>query len=402
MFIPDTTGEMVLAALFWSGSLTIYLAPLVMLGIRPESKWARLSALCLIILSLATLGCAAFVLDDALLAPHSVRFCVQLIFLAAIITVPVSIRYHSKAGLVLTLAFCVALVTLQLGDFLKTKAYKEFYAQIQPGMNEPQVQAAVQRGYTDGKLPRPAYCKLSNSSSESDLILQDSTGSISAARIDITFSNGQVVKKEYSDADAGMLDNTSMLKSSFQLVLGGLPLVIFLAPLVMLLARPDRRWTFPLAVCLILPSFIVLGVVAVALDFFMTAPFSLLFSAMFIALACAVALPISLRLHSKTGFVLILVFSATMVLFGLSDSNEKSFKRAYANIRPGLTQSEVQAVMQREFASSRYLKPEFRPPAVGDDRAEFLLSESPGRDYDAFIFVTFKNGLVTDKEYSPD
>jgi hypothetical protein len=180
-------------------------------------------------------------------------------------------------------------------------------------------------------------------------------------------------------------------------------LAIYLGPLLVLGCRPPEKGDRILSGFLLLFSLVPLVFAAWIADFFLVTPYSIIYCAIFIILSLAVAVPVSRHLHSRVLLLPALLFCAAVVVYDFGAfTNVKCFRRFYAQIQPGMTRPEIEAALQHAFAGTGFLRPEVRDPADGPDEVEFLLCESPGRDYDAFIKATFQKGRVTEKRYDRD
>jgi hypothetical protein len=74
----------------------------------------------------------------------------------------------------------------------------------------------------------------------------------------------------------------------------------------------------------------------------------------------------------------------------------RPFRRAYSQIRPGMTMEQVKAVMHQQFRGNRPLG------RFGDWGAHYTLDPDDGRFNSEFIVIQMINGKVTSAYYSPD
>jgi hypothetical protein len=74
----------------------------------------------------------------------------------------------------------------------------------------------------------------------------------------------------------------------------------------------------------------------------------------------------------------------------------RPFRRAYSQIRPGMTMEQVEAIMQRRFRGKR-------PVGRFDDRgAQYTLDPDDGRFNSEIIVIEMADGKVASAYYLPD
>jgi hypothetical protein len=180
-------------------------------------------------------------------------------------------------------------------------------------------------------------------------------------------------------------------------------LLIFSLPLYFVKLPSKRWWAKLLAGMSTILSFVAVGLLALIVDMSLPVPHSLVFCAVFITLAAAANLPLALRFRSKTCFALLAIFSIMVVAGNLGDfTREKSFKRFYASIQPGMSKQEVQTAMQKEFSASHFPPPEYSEGTTpGTADMQYTLTDTPGEfgPWSALLMVKLADGKVAAKSY---
>jgi hypothetical protein len=173
--------------------LPLLLLPIFLLRLPTGRSWTKFVAGLAVLTSLGAFLLVAFLIDVYfVLAPHSLIFCAVVIATAIAVNFPLLRRFPSKAGATFLAAFCVAMIVLNFAHS-DIKAFKQFYSQIQNGMTEQEVAAAMQKEFS----ARPITVHDVRSGRDAYLFSMVTNQSFYNAFVFLDFKEGQVVGKAY-------------------------------------------------------------------------------------------------------------------------------------------------------------------------------------------------------------
>ena len=159
-----------------------------------------------------------------------------------------------------------------------------------------------------------------------------------------------------------------------------------------------RRFLAFLASCTLLPA----AWFAVGLDNWAGASRSFVFEACFIALGILVSVLVMLLGRRKAWLVVPCAYIVFVLALPFIDlSPVKPAVRAVREIQPGMTESQVRAVLDRHFPEhGRFKRPEIG--ALHDDVLSFVLDPNDGRYNAAVVRVRFSAGKCVSADFLPD
>jgi len=153
-----------------------------------------------------------------------------------------------------------------------------------------------------------------------------------------------------------------------------------------------------LASCTLLP----VAWFAVGLDSWVGASRSLVFEASFVSLGILMGKLVMLLGRHRALLLVPSAYILFMIALPFMDlSPVKPAVRAVREIRPGMTETQVRAVLERNFPKNgRFQRPVFG--AVHNDVLAFVLDPSDGRYNAAVVRITFSAGKCVSAEFLPD